>query len=1005
MDEAMDETQLNQEEVEDAIADTMAKAEEAFDEGDVDWSGELEFHEFISAFKSDARFVKKVSEASKISMEDITCMTDLDLEMLFDGLDTDLSGTISFDEFVNGLISIRLARETEIKQEEVEQMEEVLDEAYMDAADAFDDASFGEHGDLGLDDFIMAMKDAHVVGKVAHATHIPEHFLLGMERGQLEQLFVQVDTDMSGTVSFTEWVNFMVKVRKDIYKEEKAEEKMVLAEMEAEAAEEEEKEAALDDAYMEAADAFDDADFGYEGELSLDQFMEAMKDPSVIEKISHATKISPEDLYNQTEESLMDFFRAIDTDFSGTVSFNEWVNALVKIRSDKFDQEKIEEKEMEAEVQEAVAWAEAAFDEGDEDWSNELEFDEFLRIFKTNEHFVTKVAIAANVPLEEIQSMDVQDLAELFQKLDKDYSGTISFDEFVDGIIQIRLSRREEIKEEQAEIEAEIEAEVQEAVALAEDLQIDEDFSHELDFDEFLRIFKENENFGKKVAIAANVPLDEILAMTDDDLAGFFQALDKDYSGTISFDEFVEGLIQIRVSRLEEIKEEQAEIAAEEQAEMEETAMQAMDAIQDVEFDPYEGLSRENFHKAVKDPKVVERLSQATHVPEDYFLDLTFLDLEELFDYIDTNGNGSIDFDEWTTAMMNIRQQTFEMEKMEEEDIIREVKLRSTQVFKEIFVGELAKDKFVENFKSNEPFIRSVATTLNIPKSEISTLGEDDLVEFFKVIDVDASGSVSYHEFVDAVVKFRINQKIEQRKADLKSKGKMMQLKWDEPEGLKPLPESEEIRLGEKYLELSPLDDLDVAHLPDLLREMGLLIDDETVNGYLLACFAGKDFSGGLKLKACTIVYKYALTKQPLRVLPLQRSASDTRLTAADARSQESTLRGLFSSRAAPNAGGQHSVGFDDIDKLLKDIGLIEGATFQPPEFLDTYKRQRKKTGAVDFSETVQLCNAAVEEQRKKALGLGLQRSSSATELPKLKPSRPKRLDWTSRGKAVLARR
>ena len=75
---------------------------------------------------------------------------------------------------------------------------------------------------------------------------------------------------------------------------------------------------------------------------------------------------------------------------------------------------------------------------------------------------------------------------------------------------------------------------------------------------------------------------------------------------------------------------------------------------------------------------------------------------------------------------------------------------------------------------------------------------------------------------------------------------------------------------------------------------MGLLIDDETVNGYLLACFAGKDFSGGLKLKACTIVYKYALTKQPLRVLPLQRSASDTRLTAADARSQESTLRALL---------------------------------------------------------------------------------------------------------------
>merc|ERR1719247_910497 len=291
-------------------------------------------------------------------MDEISSMNDLDLEIKEEEVDTDFSGTISFDEFVNGLISIRLARETEIKEEEVAQMEEALDEAYMEAADAFDDASFGDYGDLGLDEFIMAMKDTHVVGKVAHATHIPEHFLLGMERGQLEQLFVQVDTDMSGTVSFNEWVNFMVKVRKDIYKEEKAEEKMMVAEMEAEAAEEEEKEAVLDEAYMEAADAFDDADFGYEGELSLDQFMEAMKDPSVIEKISQATKISREDLYSQSEESLMDFFRAIDTDFSGTVSFNEWVNALVKIRSDTFDQEMIEEKEKEAEVREAVAWAE-----------------------------------------------------------------------------------------------------------------------------------------------------------------------------------------------------------------------------------------------------------------------------------------------------------------------------------------------------------------------------------------------------------------------------------------------------------------------------------------------------------------------------------------------------------------------------------------------------------------------------------------------------------------------
>jgi len=286
---------------------------------------------------------------------------------------------------------------------------------------------------------------------------------------------------------------------------------------------------------------------------------------------------------------------------------------------------------------------------------------------------------------------------------------------------------------------------------------------------------------------------------------------------------------------------------------------------------------------------------------------------------------------------------------------------------------------------------------MNIPKEEITSLSDEDLVEFFQVIDVDASGSVSYDEFVDAVVKFRISQKKEEREANLKSP-KRMAMEWKEPPGLKPLPESEEARLGDKYIELSPTDDLDVAHLPMLLRELGLLIDDDTVKSYLLKCFPDKDFSGGLKLKACTIVYKYALTVQPLIVLPLQKSASGARLTAADSRSQESTLRALFSS----HAGDSKAISLDKFESMLAEIGLSEGTTFRPPEFLDLYKSKRTKKGALDFREAVELCNAAVADQQKKAAGLGLRRSNSAAEFPRLKPSRPKRLDWTSRGRAVL---
>jgi len=363
-------------------------------------------------------------------------------------------------------------------------------------------------------------------------------------------------------------------------------------------------------------------------------------------------------------------------------------------------------------------------------------------------------------------------------------------------------------------------------------------------------------------------------------------------------------------------------------------------------------------------------------------------------------GNGSIDFEEWVNFMIFTREETFAAEKAEEEYIVREVKLRATQLFKEIFKGELSAGSFVKNFTGNDQFVKSVVTIMNIPKEELKSLKEEDLMDFFKFIDVDASGTVSYDEFVDAVVKFRLAQCKEERAKNLKSnRRKKMEIK--EPPGLKPLPELEEQRMADKYLELSPSDDLDVKDLPKLLRELGLLIADDTVKSYLHKCFPGRDFSGGLKLIACTIVYKYALTAQPLQVLPLQKSASEARLTCKDARSQESTLRSLFAS----HAGDSKSISLEKFNDVLADIGLSEGVTFRPPEFLDVYKSKRTKSGAIDFREAVELCNAAVADQRTKALGLGLLRSNSAAELPRLKPSKPKRLDWTNRGRAVLVSR
>merc|ERR1719359_978655 len=96
----------------------------------------------------------------------------------------------------------------------------------------------------------------------------------------------------------------------------------------------------LDDAFDAAADAFDEADFGFEGELSFQAFMEALCDPVVCQKIADATKIPLEVVQNLDAAEMEAFFVQIDTDMSGTVSFMEWVKAMVEMRKQTHAQEK-----------------------------------------------------------------------------------------------------------------------------------------------------------------------------------------------------------------------------------------------------------------------------------------------------------------------------------------------------------------------------------------------------------------------------------------------------------------------------------------------------------------------------------------------------------------------------------------------------------------------------------------------------------------------------------------
>jgi len=99
---------------------------------------------------------------------------------------------------------------------------------------------------------------------------------------------------------------------------------------------------------------------------------------------------------------------------------------------------------MEAVVEDALA----AMDEA-QDVSGELYLDGFIRAFRTNPAFLRKVSHATGIPLEEFKRLQESDLTELFSALDMDFSGTVSFTEFVQGLAAIRVAHENELQEAQ----------------------------------------------------------------------------------------------------------------------------------------------------------------------------------------------------------------------------------------------------------------------------------------------------------------------------------------------------------------------------------------------------------------------------------------------------------------------------------------------------------------------------------------------------------------------------
>ena len=65
----------------------------------------------------------------------------------------------------------------------------------------------------------------------------------------------------------------------------------------------------------------------------------------------------------------------------------------------------------------------------------EMSFDEFIEAMDDSD-FVGRVAVKTGVSVEKIDELDLESMKEFFESADKDNSGSLDFDEFVNGIIQ-----------------------------------------------------------------------------------------------------------------------------------------------------------------------------------------------------------------------------------------------------------------------------------------------------------------------------------------------------------------------------------------------------------------------------------------------------------------------------------------------------------------------------------------------------------------------------------------
>jgi len=929
---------------------------------------EVDVEQFVEAMLTNPMLIRKVAIATGFSTAEIQQLAAADLASLFHSLDKDTSGTLSFDEFVAGLVQIRQQRMAQKMEEELAEEQAAINEAYMEAAEAFDDASFGQSGELDMGAFMTALQDIDLMEKVARATQLPQSFFESLNVGRMMDLFQQIDVDSSGTISFSEWVDGLVRIRREIFVQDKIEE-------------EEARNAVL----QHAEEAMDEGDENWDGEFEFDEFLLAFRqNPRFLRKVSLATGVPVPEYQQLADEDLADLFNSLDTDFSGTVSFDEFVAGLVEIRRSRIAQQREEDAmEEEAVLDDAYMDAADAFENADFAYSGELDLNAFMEALQ-DPLVVDKVAIATKLPMDFFDTLDHERMIQLFTEIDTDSSGTVSFNEWVNYLVDIRKATFEQQKFEETQEREEV-ARLAEA-ALEEG---DEDWSGEFDFAEFLRAFRTNPRFLRKVALATEVPVEEYRSLCDEDLEDLFNSLDTDFSGTISFDEFVVGLLDIRKGRQEMKAREEALL--EEQA-LDEAYMEAVESFEDADFGMDEEVDLTGFAAALQRPELVEKVSNATKLPLEFFQSLDAARMKQLFEEIDADHSGTVSFQEWVSCLVRIRQHTYKQQRLAEEAARRAISSTAADamdVADQDWSGEFNLQQFLEAFHGNRHFLQKVAAATGVAVDEFMQLRDQDLHDLFAALDTDYSGTVDFDEFVEGLVKIRLareeeiessgepestgpQKKRKKKKKKQEQEGPPPYVQPKEVERLPPLNAEQKAGLEAAFEKLNEPGwgiDSALGMVTKFLEDLYLIVDEHATRKYLDKAFPGRDLSWGLKLDECEALYRVALDAQPLSTAMVRRSLSAASLPAVrakDLRNQEADLRKVFELKAG-KSGNMPSA---DVGEFLRTTGFTDTAAYSP-SFLDEF-HESTKSGTVTFPDVLDLCNTVMTHALKNSKSLML---------------------------------